>query len=41
MSALDMIADRPSPFLVLGVAFATGIVLARWIDWRGHAHTRR
>jgi hypothetical protein len=31
----------PSPFLVLGVAFATGIVLAKWIDWRGHAHPRR
>jgi hypothetical protein len=30
----------PSPFLVLGVAFATGIVLAKWIDWRGHAHPR-
>jgi hypothetical protein len=31
----------PSPFLVLGIAFATGIVLAKWIDWRGHAHPRR
>jgi hypothetical protein len=31
----------PSPFLVLGVAFAGGIVLAKWIDWRGHAHPRR
>jgi hypothetical protein len=31
----------PSPFLVLGVAFATGVVLAKWIDWRGHAHPRR
>jgi hypothetical protein len=30
----------PSPFLVLGVAFATGIVLAKWIDWRGYAHPR-
>ncbi len=28
----------PSPFLVLGVAFAAGIVLAKWIAWRGHAH---
>jgi hypothetical protein len=48
MSALDTIADKtravsdrqsgPSPFLAVGVAFAAGIVLAKWIDWRGHAH---
>jgi hypothetical protein len=31
----------PSPFLVLGAAFVTGVVLAKWIDWRGHAHPRR
>lgn len=30
----------PSPFLIVGVAFATGIVLAKIIDWRGHAHPR-
>jgi hypothetical protein len=30
----------PSPFLVLGAAFAAGILLAKWIDWRGHAHPR-
>jgi hypothetical protein len=30
----------PSPFLVLGVAFAVGIVVAKVIDWRGHAHPR-
>jgi hypothetical protein len=30
----------PSPWIVVGVALAAGIVLARWIDWRGHAHTR-
>jgi len=30
----------PSPFLVIGVALAAGIVLAKWIDWRGHAHPR-
>ena len=29
-----------SPFLVVGVALAAGAVLARWIDWRGHAHPR-
>ena len=50
MSALDTIADKaraasdrqsgPSPFLAVGVAFAAGIVLAKWIDWRGHAHPR-
>ena len=31
----------PSPFLIVGVAFAAGIVLAKIIDWRGHAHPRR
>ena len=30
----------PSPLLVVGVAFAAGIVLAKVIDWRGHAHPR-
>jgi hypothetical protein len=30
----------PSPWLVIGVALATGIVVAKWIDWRGHAHPR-
>lgn len=30
----------PSPLLVVGVAFAAGVVLAKWIDWRGHAHPR-
>lgn len=30
----------PNPFLVIGVAFAAGIVLAKLIDWRGHAHPR-
>jgi hypothetical protein len=28
----------PNPFLVLGVAFAVGVVAAKLIDWRGHAH---
>jgi hypothetical protein len=32
--------SRPSPFLAVGVAFAAGIVLAKWIDWRGHAPGR-
>jgi hypothetical protein len=30
----------PSPFLVLGAAFAVGYVLAKVVDWRGHAHPR-
>jgi hypothetical protein len=30
----------PNPWLVAGVALATGIFIAKWIDWRGHAHPR-
>ena len=30
----------PSPWVVVGAALAAGIVLAKWIDWRGHAHPR-
>lgn len=30
-----------SPFAVTGAAFATGALLAKLIDWRGHAHPRR
>jgi hypothetical protein len=30
----------PNPLLVLGVAFAAGIVIAKIVDWRGHAHPR-
>ena len=30
----------PNPFLVIGAALAVGIVLAKVIDWRGHAHPR-
>ncbi len=29
-----------NPFVVAGVALAAGIVLAKVIDWRGHAHPR-
>jgi hypothetical protein len=29
-----------NPWLVVGVALVAGIVLAKWIDWRGHAHPR-
>jgi hypothetical protein len=30
----------PNPWLVVGAALAGGILLAKWIDWRGHAHPR-
>ena len=30
----------PNPWLVVGAALAVGIALAKWIDWRGHAHPR-
>lgn len=30
----------PSPWLVVGVALAAGIFVAKWIDWRSHAHPR-
>jgi hypothetical protein len=30
----------PSPLLVVGAALAAGIVIAKVIDWRGHAHPR-
>jgi hypothetical protein len=31
----------PSPLAVLAAALAVGILLARVIDWRSHAHPRR
>src|SRR4051794_34661105 len=30
----------PSPWVVIGAAFAAGYVLAKLVDWRGHAHPR-
>ena len=30
----------PNPLVVIGIAFAVGIVAAKLIDWRGHAHPR-
>jgi hypothetical protein len=30
----------PNPWLVIGAALAVGILLAKVIDWRGHAHPR-
>ena len=29
-----------SPWLVLGAAFAVGMLAAKALDWRGHAHPR-
>ncbi len=31
----------PSPWLVVGAAFAAGYLIAKIVDWRGHAHPRR
>jgi uncharacterized membrane protein YedE/YeeE len=31
----------PNPFVVAGVAFGVGSLLAKLIDWRSHAHPRR
>ena len=31
----------PNPFVVVGVALVAGIALAKWLDWRGHAHPKR
>jgi hypothetical protein len=30
----------PNPWLIAAVCLAAGIALAKWIDWRGHAHPR-
>jgi hypothetical protein len=32
--------DGPNPLLIVGAAFVAGVVIARIIDWRGHAHPR-
>ena len=31
----------PSPFLVAGAALVVGVLLAKLVDWRSHAHPRR
>jgi hypothetical protein len=31
----------PNPYAVVAVAAAIGVLLAKAIDWRGHAHPRR
>jgi hypothetical protein len=33
-------AGGPNPWAVMGAALVVGIVLAKVIDWRGHAHPR-
>jgi hypothetical protein len=33
-------AGGPNPWAVIGAALVAGIVLAKVIDWRGHAHPR-
>jgi hypothetical protein len=30
--------ERVGPLLVVGGAFVLGVAVAKWIDWRGHAH---
>ena len=30
----------PNPFVVAGAALVAGVLLAKWLDWRGHAHPR-
>lgn len=30
----------PNPFVVIGAALVVGVALAKWLDWRGHAHPR-
>jgi len=30
----------PNPWLVVGACFVAGIAVAKWVDWRGHAHPR-
>jgi hypothetical protein len=30
----------PNPFVVIGAALVLGVALAKWLDWRGHAHPR-
>jgi hypothetical protein len=30
----------PNPFVVIGIALFAGFLLARIVDWRGHAHPR-
>jgi hypothetical protein len=38
--ALHSRRSGPNPFVAIGIAFALGVIAAKWIDWRGHAHPR-
>jgi hypothetical protein len=33
-------ATARNPWMVVGIAFAAGVILAKAIDWRSHAHPR-
>ena len=33
-------AGGPNPYVVVGAALVLGVALAKWLDWRGHAHPR-
>ena len=35
-----MLQRAPNPFLVAAAALALGILAAKLVDWRGHAHPR-
>lgn len=32
--------NGPNPFVVIGIALVVGVLLAKAIDWRSHAHPR-
>jgi hypothetical protein len=32
--------NGPNPWVVVGVALVAGVLLAKVVDWRGHAHPR-
>jgi hypothetical protein len=40
LGARPKAATGPNPFVVAAAALAAGILLAKVIDWRGHAHPR-
>ena len=33
-------SNAPNAWMIVGIAFAAGVVLAKAIDWRSHAHPR-
>jgi hypothetical protein len=40
LGSLPRSGGGPSPVLLVGAALVAGVALAKWIDWRGHAHPR-